>query len=309
MRNKKEILLKIHGVGMGDALVSTPTIKKLASVYSTKIVLKSNYPHLFINNPYVINNLHLNDEFDETNYEIFQCYQSPNRKHHASLCARSCAYDLGFDLINEELTLEYYPSNDCIYDFDCLNNYICLHTTSNWKNRTWKPEYWQCLADKLNDLNINIIIIGKDYKENYFDKSICDKKCYVPVGKNVIDLTNDGSSINDMWHLINNAKALVTFDSGPLHLAGTTNTWIFQIGSARHPQFVAPYRHGSQSYKHEFIGGECSLFCASDIKYSVKEWGTINSTHFLPECQEKYSEMKCHPKPEKVFDSIVKNLF
>lgn len=304
----KKILLKINASGMGDALMATPALKRLSQIYSQKISVKSRWENLFKNNPYVDLNLLLEEEFDESDYEVFNCYSGDVKKHHACFCARSCAYDLGFDLTKKELSLEYYPSDDCIYDFNYLDNYICLHTTSNWRNRTWKGEYWQDLVDKLHNLPYKIVIIGKDYKETFYNGSVCHKKCFVPEGEKVIDFTNDGSSINDLWHLINNSKALITLDSGPLHLAGTTDTWIFQIGSARHPEFVAPFRNESQDYKHIFIGGECTAFCASNIKYSVKEWKTINSTHFLPECQEDYPEIKCHPTSSQVFNIFCKTL-
>ena len=306
--SNKKILLKIHAIGMGDALMTTPALKKLSEFYSSKISVKSRFKKLFINNPYIKDNLSWDEKFDENGYEIFDCYKTPNRKHHACLCARSCAYDLGFDLLNEELSLQYYPDKHCTYDIESLGNYICLHTTSNWTNRTWKSEYWQDLVNKLHNLPYNIVVFGKDYEERYFDGSVCYKKCYVPTGEKVIDFTNDGSSLNDLWHLINNSKAIVTLDSGPIHIAGTTDTYIFQIGSARHPQFVAPFRHGSQNYKHEFIGGECNLFCASNITYSVREWKTINSTHFLPACQENYPEIKCHPNSNQVFERIKSTL-
>lgn len=314
MNKKKQILLKIFGAGMGDVLTATPSIRRLSNIYTSKISVCSKYTDLFKNNPYIDNNYKLDDIIDEKNYEIFTLFEQHSttklnqvestRKHHACLTERSCAYDLGFDLRNDELHLDYFPTNKCIYDLKNFNNYICLHTTSNWSNRTWDKENWQTLSNDLSNLGFDIVIIGKDYEEINFDNSICYKKCFVPLGEKIINLTNDGSSINDLWHVINNAKALVTLDSGPLHLAGTTDTWIFQIGSARHPEFNTPYRKGSQDYKHKFIGGECSLFCASDIKYSVKEWNTINSTHYLPVCQENYKTMRCHPNAKQVLDQI-----
>lgn len=293
---------------MGDALLSTPALRKLSYFYSKPVSIKTRYPDLFKNNPYINEISLLDKDFDETGYEVFQMYHNPERRHHSCLSARSCAYDLGFDLTDDELSIDFFSDSQTIYDINKLNNYICLHTTSNWTNRTWKSEYWQDLVNKLHDLHYNIVIFGKDYEETFFDGSVCYKKCCIPTGNRIIDFTNDGSSLDDLWHLINNAKALVTLDSGPIHIAGTTDTYIFQIGSARHPQFVAPYRHGSQNYKHEFIGGECNLFCASNIKYAVKEWKTINATHFLPECQEKYTEMKCHPTAESVFNKIKEKL-
>jgi len=304
----KKILVKIYASGMGDALLSTPALRKLSYFYGKTISIKTRYPDLFKNNPY-INEIYLLDkDFDETGYEVFEMYKNHERKHHSCLCARSCAYDLGFDLTNEELNLDFYPDLKTIYDTSKFKNYICFHTTSNWENRTWKDENWQSLVNLFENSGLSIVLIGKDYKEHYYDDKICFKKCYIPKGKNVIDLTNDGSSIHDLWHIINNSKAIVTLDTGPLHIAGTTDTWIFQIGSARHPQFIAPFRNGSQDYKHEFIGGECKLFCASNVKYTIQEWKTINATHFLPACQERYTEMKCHPTANQVFDKIKEKL-
>jgi len=314
MKNRKEILVKIFGFGMGDVLTSTPAIRKLYNIYSSKISICSKYPNLFQNNPYIKNNFRLDDAIDESMFEIFSLFERDSfttsnkiasvRKHHACCTQRSCAYDLGFDLTNEELYLDFFPDVNCIYDLDGFGNYICLHTTSNWKNRTWSKQNWQTLSNELENLGYNIVIIGKDHEEINFDNSIHYKKCFIPEGKNIINISNDGSSINDLWHVINKAKAIVTLDSGPLHLAGTTDTWIFQIGSARHPDFNTPFRNGSQNYKHKFIGGECSLFCASNLKYSVREWNTINSVHYLPDCQEKYETMRCQPNADEVIKQI-----
>jgi ADP-heptose:LPS heptosyltransferase len=310
----KKLLLIINAVGMGDALTSTPAIRKLSNIYSSKISIISNHYDLFKNNPYVENNFKFNETIDKSQYEVFSVFEQNSinklnkiesvRKHHACCTERSCAYDLGFDLTTDELQLDFFPTNDCIYDIKNFGDFICLHTTSNWKNRTWSNENWQELSDKISDLGFNIVIIGKDHEEVNFDKSICHKKCFVPLGQNVINISNDGSSINDIWHIIDNAKAIVTLDSGPLHLAGTTDTWIIQIGSARHPEFNAPFRKGSQKYKHIFVGGECSLFCASNLKYSVKEWNTINAIHYLPVCQENYETMRCQPNSDQVLKQI-----
>jgi hypothetical protein len=113
MKNRKEILVKIFGFGMGDVLTSTPAIRKLYNIYSSKISICSKYPNLFQNNPYIKNNFRLDDAIDESMFEIFSLFERDSfttsnkiasvRKHHACCTQRSCAYDLGFDLTNEEL--------------------------------------------------------------------------------------------------------------------------------------------------------------------------------------------------------------
>ena len=50
------------------------------------------------------------------------------------------------------------------------------------------------------------------------------------------------TSISETWHLINDAEAVITMDSGILHLAGTTETPIVELGSPINPEFRRPYR-------------------------------------------------------------------
>jgi len=96
-------------------------------------------------------------------------------------------------------------------------------------------------------------------------------------------------------------------DSGLLHLAGTTDTNIIQLGSSINNKLRAPYRNGSQDYKYKYISGPCGIFCASDIKYGVKEWGTIQGVPPLINCLENKKTFECHPNPLDVYDYIIEN--
>ena len=51
----------------------------------------------------------------------------------------------------------------------------------------------------------------------------------------------------------NEAALVVTMDSGILHLAGTTDVHILQLGSSIHPKLRAPWRNGSQSYNYDYV--------------------------------------------------------
>ena len=97
----------------------------------------------------------------------------------------------------------------------------------------------------------------------------------------------------------------ITMDSGLLHLAGTTDAHIIQLGSSINPEFRAPYRHGSQEYKYHYVGGGCSLFCASDMKHGVKEWGDIQGVPPLIGCLENKKTYECHPSVESVLGKIL----
>ena len=54
-----------------------------------------------------------------------------------------------------------------------------------------------------------------------------------------LDLTNK-LNISQCWHVINKSKYFITMDSGLLHLAGTTDTEIIQLGSSINNKLRAP---------------------------------------------------------------------
>jgi hypothetical protein len=76
------------------------------------------------------------------------------------------------------------------------------------------------------------------------------------------------------------------------------------LGSSIKPEFRLPYRNGSQSYKQYYVSGGCNVNCASDMKYGVKEWGSINGVPPLINCLEKKPTFECHPSVEQVLNKI-----
>ena len=75
---------------------------------------------------------------------------------------------------------------------------------------------------------------------------------------------------------VRQAQLVITNDSSVMHLSGTTDTEILVLGSSQRPEIRFPYRNGSQEYKIRMVLGTCDLFCASDLKYNVREHGTLN---------------------------------
>jgi hypothetical protein len=107
--------------------------------------------------------------------------------------------------------------------------------------------------------------------------------------------------------MINNSFAIVTMDSGLLHLAGTTDTNIIELGSAINPYYRSPYRNGNQDYKHKFVGGSCKLFCQSDMKYNVlvNEKLTAWNAYLKPGCYENKPTYECQPSPNAAFNALL----
>lgn len=297
----------------GDTLASTPTLRYLSESHKQKINVITHNKNVFSNNPYVEYCYSFEEYTEKPNSIIYTSFTNAGRKDGNGIEKKFSridtrqlhAMDLGFQLLPEEMHYDFFP-NQFELNIDLPPNYVVLHITTNWPNRTWDNHNWQNLINWLSENKIFTILIGFGYREelhgSYSDKPL-DKIC--PVFNNLygLDLTNQGS-ISDMWWVLNNSKCLVTMDSGPLHLAGTTDVEIIQLGSALNPKLRAPYRHGSQDYKYHFIGGSCELFCNSNLDYNVKVWGDINSVPPQPLCLENKPTFECHPPVEKVIHKI-----
>ena len=326
----KKILIKISISTLGDTLCSTPTIRKVSQAYDIKVDVMSDRLDVLKNNPYVNNILEFTEDDVEGYDEVFETlnqwikvnknknnsefYDKPMEIKLSNFEARQLhAMGIGITLYPEEMHYDYIPDGQTKDSKKITKDFLVFHVTESWPSRTWAPEKWQRLVDLVKqNTDFKIVTVGKEHKEVVFNGDIIK---FAPKLKNVdldfcirddIDYPkNDNKNqLSNLWHVINNASALISVDSGPIHLAGTTDTHIIQLGSSIDYRLRAPYRKGSQKYKYDHIGGECKIFCASDLKYSVKEWGTINSRPYVPECLENYDDFYCHPTPEQVFFKI-----
>jgi FkbM family methyltransferase len=305
--NTTHIYYLIHSFSFGDTLAATPTVRYLSQSHQCKINVVTHNSQVFTNNPNIHSVFSFEDykHIDINNHNIiYESFTSPGKKDERGIekkfghidIRQLHAMDLGFQLPPENLHCEFYP-NSMELDVALPDMYVVLHITNNWANRTWDYQKWKKLIQWLSDNKIFTVLIGFGHREivhHSISNIPLEKQC--PSFNNLygLDLANQGT-MSDMWHVINDAKCIVTMDTGPLHLAGTTDTHIIQLGSAVHPAYRAPYRNGSQNYKYNYVGGECNLFCNSNLKYNVKEWGHINAVPPQNGCSENYSEFKCHP--------------
>lgn len=306
-------LLKINSTSLGDTLAVTPTLRKLYHCYNKKIDIVTYHPELFKNNKYVNKIYNFSDKINLQFYsEIFNTFlgvggykneYGVEKKHNTIDIRQFHAIDLGFMLNENEMHYDYVP-DEFINIEDLPTNYICLHVANTWPSRTYSDENWQKLINIINDNDIPIVLIGKNAHESGFYN--IDKPTKKLTFKKGLDLTNK-LNISQCWHVINRCSYFITMDSGLLHLAGTTDANIIQLGSSINNKLRAPYRNGSQDYKYKYIGGSCNLFCASDIKYGVKEWKTIQGIPPLINCLENKNTFECHPIPVDVFKYISTN--
>lgn len=307
----KEICIDVTGCrALGDTLCVTPTVRKISQTYNKKISVISHHSEIFEGLPYVeksyqytsdlLNELSDNHEMMST-FDVSYKENGVCNKHNSMDIRQLHAINLGFMLTKNEMELEYVPNNNVILP-NLPEKYVLIHPVQNWESRTWPAKNWQMLTQLLNEKGISVISVGKDSSE--LGGSNVDKPVFnfpINLGHNLMNQT----TLDQTWHLINKSSCFVTMDSGLLHLAGTTDCEIIQLGSSINPEFRSPYRKGSQEYKYHYVRGGCGLNCASDMKYGVREWGSIQGIPSLVGCLERKSTFECHPSVLSVYQKIL----
>lgn len=299
--------IKVSGC-FGDVLYSTPTVRHISKCHNQKIMVETNRPELFINNPFV--EKVYNPELGETlpkevvsydaNGHNFGEFQKQIRTIHL---VDYWSTHLGFTLLNENKNLDFFPDP---LDIELPSgDYIVINPSKTWDCRTWSKENWESLVNLINKHQIKVVVVGKDIVYNGDDE-----KTFLKLeNQNVINLVNK-LNLSQLWHVLNNSLAVITMAAGVLPFAGTTDAFIIHLGSATHPEYRTPYRHGTQSYKHKFVGGSCKLHCQSDMKYNVD--GDLKITRWngfrSPGCYENKSTYECHPSVNAVYNSILEIL-
>ncbi len=297
--------------GLGDLICATPTIKKLHDAYERKLIVISKMPELFKMNPHVEKSYKadsIDRDYFNANYIMHNSFYLVGKKdergiemkHNMMDIRQFHAIHLGFMLGKDEMECYYRPIEPKKHFIH--KPYVVIHPVNSWPNRTWSQDNWNKLAEKLIELGCNVVAVGKDSSETGFFN--VQKPVHEMGDANIINLMNQ-TSVSETWHLINDAAAVVTMDSGILHLAGTTQTTIFELGSAINPEFRKPYR---KMGRHIYVGGACKIHCCSNMKYALEYWPTIDSVQPLIGCLEKKETFECHPGVDDVLHSIKINL-
>ena len=309
----KDIFLDLsESKGLGDTLCVTPVIRKLFECYEKKINIISNYPVLFQNNPYINKNYSsgsINLDFVKSNHIYHSSFYNVGKKNEFGVEYKYNTIDirqyhaimLGFSLLDSELELDYISVPKVPID-ELPEKYVLIHHVQTLATRTWDAEKWMSLTEKLNSVGIAVVSTGKDSSETgFFNVQKPVFNFDIPLGQNLMNQVD----IPQTWHLINDSLCFITMDSGLLHLAGTTDTNIIQLGSSINYKLRAPYRNGSQDYKYSYVGGGCNIFCGSNMKYGVKEWGNIQGVPPLVKCLENKETFECHPSVDQVFNKVI----
>ena len=296
--------------GLGDTICATPTIRKVSEAYDTPISVYSKHPEVFKNLPYVESSLYYDDIHE--NQELKDSYdyyyqteialthfndQDVKFKHSHMDIRQIHANFIGFTLLKKDSHCDFVA--DEYQPIDNLpEKYIVIHATESWPSKDWGFENWNSLC---NQLDYPIVMVGKESSE--VGSFNVQKPTYDLRPRRGLDLRNK-TNVHQLWHVLDKAQLVITNDSSVMHLSGTTDTEILVLGSSQRPEIRFPYRNGSQEYKIRMVLGTCDLFCASDLKYNVREHGTLNIVGPVVNCLENKETFECHPSVDSVIKEV-----
>ena len=296
--------------GLGDTICATPTIRKVSEAYDAPISVYSKHPEVFKNLSYVESSLHYDDIHE--NQELKDSYdyyyqteialthfndQDVKFKHSHMDIRQIHANFIGFTLLKKDSHCDFIA--DRYKPIDNLpEKYIVIHATESWPSKDWGFENWNSLC---NTLDYPIVMVGKESSE--VGSFNVQKPTYDLRPKMGLDLRNK-TNVHQLCHVLDKAQLVITNDSSVMHLSGTTDTEILVLGSSQRPEIRFPYRNGSQEYKIRMVLGTCDLFCASDLKYNVREHGTLNIVGPIVNCLENKETFECHPSVDSVIKEV-----
>lgn len=142
---------------------------------------------------------------------------------------RALGIEFGADDVVFDLPEGAAPS-----DFDATQSFALLHPYSRGEGKALDPSVLQTLCDGLT--SVRVVIVG-----------VADLAPVVR-GAHVIDLTNRTTLPELIW-LMRHARACVSVDSGPMHIAAAVNDRTLGIHTWTDPRKVGPYNSRAWVWK------------------------------------------------------------
>lgn len=206
--------------------------------------------------------------------------------------------------------LEYFgftdvPAEDKQIEYDYpqivlqgIGDYVLVHPgVYSSGNRGWNQPYWQRVIDALAKDGHKVVVIGShthiglpmgEY-QNIAGTVLCD---------NILETTG----------IIANAKALVSIDSGPIQMAGATDTPIVGLYSVTKPEFRSPFRNNECGWKFIGLTAPCDHhpcykgIMNEEVWKDVKQVDDVNTlfANFCPEGNYACLEVK----PSLIVESV-----
>jgi hypothetical protein len=164
------------------------------------------------------------------------------------------------------------------YGIDFSNCAIFL-TTYRDITRAWKGEEIQKVADYVLSKGITPVFVGKRGAISIWKTLAKTDFEFNGVGVDLIDKT----TFKELYSVMNKAKVIFGIDSGPLHIAFSTNTPVVAGFTNVHPMYRVPFR-GDARTESVFPKNVDCRFCQSNWNLDF---------HNFTKCPRKLDEPEC----------------
>ena len=115
--------------------------------------------------------------------------------------------------------------------------------------RAWPQEHWKTLINAINS-KVPIVISGGKGEDDYFD-------AIKPYPDNVIDLVGK-TPLSDLISITKYAKAMITTDTGPAHLASALSTPVYALIGPTDYKATGPYQTPNNEVHIISLNLECA---------------------------------------------------
>lgn len=250
---KLSILINVGG-GLGDQVCAEPVIRYVRNVLypDADIYVVTAYPRLFQH----IEEASVSNKLPEKKFEALHTMETHPDKHtaHGQYVIYSHAHQIDYislvtlkrtlPTVHKKIYLEWNSEDrvevEAVYPVP--NRLVLVHAGKGWPSKTFPVEWWQEIIDGLSLKGYAIGLIGGSVNEEHGYQPV-----KLPNGEGY-DF-RDKLTLGGLIYLLRFAPALITNDSGPLHLAGAFYNQIFLIPSCKHPDYILPIREGVFSYR------------------------------------------------------------
>ena len=229
---------------VGDLLMITPVLRELRKRYGADAYIQVVTEEIIVleNNPHVNLVVKPEDMRREDPWDVYinlnDAYELNVTSHYVDAYLYR-AFGNTTDDIDRSLELittaeERENVEDAVAQIN--SDYIVVHMRRwAWENKNIDLGVWTMLFAWLEASypNTKIISVGAQY----------DYKVPAAADSRYVDLV-DQLSLGEIRHLISNAVAFIGGDSGPYHIASTTDTPIVALLSHLAPEQILPWRDG-----------------------------------------------------------------
>lgn len=307
MRNIKgrDIVFLTNG-GIGDQIAFKPVIRYIMDFYISgdTISVVSEYDWIWkdqVHYTYTTDNPCLITE-NSTIVEIYPINKPSVVDYQASHSTTFCS----INMIRREIPIEYRQPKITLkkehfkkfknIDF---NNTFLFHAGTTWPSRTLPKEIWQGWIDEIRNLGYKVALIGKNIKV-LIENKYADKGAYeLDADYNFVDKLEP----LETCALISKCFALVTNDSGPIHMAGAFNNFIFGFFSTKIPEYIFTWRGPEYSQYWKATSLE-----KNELFYTIYDFDPFIQTGTDTEIGNEIELLKVIPTRKEFKDKIINTI-